>query len=487
MNNSLQTAPINPLLSPRKRTIKALADQVADHRTTWISRNQFYYDDHYKFMRFLIPPNARILDLGCGVGDLLGALCPETGVGVDLSEKSIQIARSNLPQYSFYVGDIEEASTLKNIEGPFDIIILSDTIGMLEDISDTLASLRELCEPHTRIIVSYYSLLWSPALKLAERFGLKQRQLPLNWLSSRDIGHLLELSDFEVVKRDWRQLMPKHLFGLGRIINNTLSWWPAIRRLCLRHYIVARPLVHEPLADPSVSIIIPCRNEEGNIENAISRMPRFSSTMEVIFVEGNSSDNTLREIDRVIRKYPDWDIRCYVQKGVGKGDAVRKGFAEAKHSLLMILDADLTVAPEALPKFYNAYIQGKGEFVNGTRLIYPLDPNAMRFLNFLANRGFSILFSWLLNQRLTDTLCGTKVLSKENYRKIAESRSYFGDFDPFGDYDLLFGASKLNLKIAEIPIRYGARHYGVTQISRFRDGWLLVRMIIFAWHKLKAI
>tara|TARA_B100001123_G_C15168729_1_gene970464 strand:+ start:81 stop:710 length:630 start_codon:yes stop_codon:yes gene_type:complete len=209
--------------------------------------------------------------------------------------------------------------------------------------------------------------------------------------------------------------------------------------------------------------------------------------MEIIFVEGHSSDDTLQEIDRVIHEYPNWDIHCYVQEGAGKGDAVRKGFAEAKNTLLMILDADLTVAPEALPKFYNAYIQGKGEFVNGSRLIYPLDPNAMRFLNLIANRSFSILFSWLLNQRLTDTLCGTKVLSKENYRKIAENRSYFGDFDPFGDYDLLFGASKLNLKIAEMPIRYGARNYGETQISRFRDGWLLVRMITFAWRKLKAI
>tara|TARA_Y100000588_G_scaffold133008_1_gene145846 strand:+ start:15314 stop:16777 length:1464 start_codon:yes stop_codon:yes gene_type:complete len=480
---SKSTAP----LSPRKQTIKALADQVAIDRKSWISRNQFYYDDHYKFMRFLTPPNASVLDLGCGVGDLLGALAPKTGVGIDLSHQSIQIAKKSFPDYQFYVGDVETSETLKKLDGPFDLIILSDTIGMLEDIADTLGSIRTLCGPDTRVIVSYYSLLWSPLLKLAERFGLKQRQLPLNWLSSRDIGHLLELSDFEVIKREWRQLVPKYVFGIGPLINRLFSWWPGIRKLCLRNYIVARPVIHEPLTECSVSIVIPCRNERGNIENAVARMPRFAPVMEIIFVEGHSSDDTLQEIDRVIHEYPNWDIHCYVQEGAGKGDAVRKGFAEAKNTLLMILDADLTVAPEALPKFYNAYIQGKGEFVNGSRLIYPLDPNAMRFLNLIANRSFSILFSWLLNQRLTDTLCGTKVLSKENYRKIAENRSYFGDFDPFGDYDLLFGASKLNLKIAEMPIRYGARNYGETQISRFRDGWLLVRMITFAWRKLKAI
>ena len=209
--------------------------------------------------------------------------------------------------------------------------------------------------------------------------------------------------------------------------------------------------------------------------------------MEILFVEGHSSDGTGEEIEEIIRKYPDWNIRYCTQDGTGKGDAVRKGFAEAKNAILIILDADLTVAPEALPKFYNAYVRGKGEFLNGTRLVYPLDPDAMRPLNLIANRAFSLLFSWLLNQRLTDTLCGTKLISKENYLKIAENRSYFGDFDPFGDYDLLFGASKLNLKIAEVPIRYAARNYGVTQISRFRDGWLLIKMIGFAWRKLKAI
>ena len=208
--------------------------------------------------------------------------------------------------------------------------------------------------------------------------------------------------------------------------------------------------------------------------------------MEIIFIEGNSTDGTAQEIKTVINKYPDWAIRYYEQSGHGKGDAVRKGFAKAQNEVLMILDADLTVPPEALPQFYEAFISGKGEFINGTRLVYPMDPDAMRFLNLLANRAFSILFSWLLNQRLTDTLCGTKVLSKINYDKIADTRVYFGDFDPFGDYDLLFGASKLNLKIAEIPIRYAARQYGETQISRFSDGWLLIRMIIFALRKLKT-
>jgi len=236
----------------------------------------------------------------------------------------------------------------------------------------------------------------------------------------------------------------------------------------------------------SCTVVIPARNERGNIKAAIERMPRFCDDLEILFVEGHSKDGTRDEIRRVIAAYPDRDIKLAVQDGVGKGDAVHKGFAEAKGELLMILDADLTVPPEALPKFYQVLISGKGEFINGTRLVYPMEQGAMRRLNLFGNLFFSTVFSWLLNQRFTDTLCGTKVLTKAHYQRIAANRSYFGDFDPFGDFDLLFGAAKLNLKLIEVPIRYGERSYGTTQIARFRHGLMLLRMVLFAFRKLKA-
>jgi glycosyltransferase involved in cell wall biosynthesis len=232
--------------------------------------------------------------------------------------------------------------------------------------------------------------------------------------------------------------------------------------------------------------VIPCRNERGNIEAAVKRLPRFCEDLEIIFVEGHSADGTLLEIERVIGAYPHYDIRAFVQPGKGKGDAVRKGFSEARGDVLIILDADLTTPPESMPRFYDAIATGKGEFINGSRLVYPMEKDAMRFLNHAANRIFSLLFSWLLNQRFTDTLCGTKVLSRRNYQIIAANRSYFGDFDPFGDFDLIFGASKLNLKVLEVPVNYLSRSYGETQISRFRHGLLLLRMVVFAFRKLKA-
>ena len=116
-----------------------------------------------------------------------------------------------------------------------------------------------------------------------------------------------------------------------------------------------------------------------------------------------------------------------------------------------------------------------------------MEEKAMRFLNLLGNKFFSLMFSWLLDQRFKDTLCGTKVLFKSDYEQLKKGRKFFGEFDPFGDFDLIFGASKLNLKLVEIPIRYKERTYGMTNIRRFRHGLLLFKMCFFAFKKIKFI
>lgn len=473
-------------LSSRKVAIRDLADKLASTRNKWIARNAFFYEEDARYMRFLVPEGLRVLDCGCGTGRLLAALKPDRGVGVDFSAKMVEIARRDFPNLEFCVADVENAGMLASIEGPFDIILLSDTIGSLDDCQRTISSLHRFCTPDTRIIVSYYSRMWDPILKLAEMLGLKMPQQQQNVLSTEDIGNILDLAGFEVVKHEWRQLVPIRLFGIGALINRYIASLPGIRRVCLRNYVVARPIRNIGSQSMSVSVVIPCRNERGNIEPVIRRLPKFCEDMEILFVEGHSSDGTLVEIERVIKVYPQFDIKVLVQDGKGKGDAVRKGFTDARGEVLIILDADLTVPPEDIPKFYEALLPGKGEFINGSRLIYPMEEDAMRFLNYVANLIFSWLFTWLLNQRFTDTLCGTKVLTKSNYRKIVANRTYFGNFDPFGDFDLIFGASKLNLKVVEIPVRYASRAYGETQISRFRHGWLLLRMVIFAFRKLKA-
>jgi len=471
----------------RKKQIQQKSDELAKNRDKWIKKNNYFYSNDHSYMQFLVGEGKRVLELGCGTGQLLNKLIPSYGVGVDLSANMVSIAQQNYPNLEFIQGDLEDENLISSLQGPFDFIILSDTIGYLDDCENAFAGLHSLCTPDTRLIISYYSWRWQPLLTLGEKIGLKMPSVEMNWLSTEDTMVFLHLADFETVKREWRQLVPRSLFGLGSFINRFIGTLPLIRRLALRNYLVARPVRDVKLRQVSTTVLIPCRNEKGNIENAVKRLPDFCEDLEILYVEGNSQDGTLDEIHRVIEAYPDKDINVLVQDGKGKGDAVRKGFDHARGDILMILDADLTVPPEDLPKFYKAISSGKGEYINGTRLVYPMDDQAMRFLNFWANRTFSVLFTWLLNQRFTDTLCGTKVLTKKNYEKIVASRAYFGDFDPFGDFDLIFGATKLNLKVVEVPIRYAAREYGETQISRFRHGWLLLKMVLFAYKRLKIV
>ncbi|OIO68548.1 MAG: glycosyl transferase [Zetaproteobacteria bacterium CG12_big_fil_rev_8_21_14_0_65_55_1124] len=473
-------------ISERKSRIRELADMTGQKRLEWLEKNRFFYREDRNYMRFLIPEGLRVLDLGCGTGDLLAELRPSYGVGVDFSQSMLKVAEDQYPDLHFVCGDVEEKKTFEGFDAPFDVIVMSDTIGSLDDCEQTLRNLHNLCHDDTRIVICYYNTMWGPIYNAAGWFGLKAPSVEQNWLTTGDIENLLDLADFEVVKREWRQLLPRKLLGIGTLFNRFLAPFPLIRRLCLRNYIVARPVLQKKKDALSCTVLVPCRNERGNIEEAVKRIPQFCDDMEIIYVEGHSSDGTLDEIHRVIEAYPQHDIKVLVQPGKGKGDAVRAGFSMARGDILMILDADLTMPPEALPKFYRALASGKGEFINGSRLVYPMEKDAMRFLNHMANHVFSWLFTWLLNQRYTDTLCGTKVLSRKHYLSIVENRFYFGDFDPFGDFDLIFGASKLNLKVVEVPVRYASREYGETQISRFRHGVLLLRMVVFAFRKLKA-
>lgn len=468
----------------KKEDIARRFDALAAKRQYWKDLNRYYYDEQEKYFRFLVSKGLSILELGCGTGDLLNMLKPKRGVGIDFSPQMLDIAKKQYPDLEFRQADIEQTEAWGET---FDILILADVVGHLMDIEKTLRQLQIFCRADTRIIISYYNFLWEPILKMGEMSGLKMPQQHQNWLSSEDICNLLSLARFQVVKSESRLLFPKRIPWLSSFINRHLASLPGLRRLCLCQYIVARPIKQKEKREFTVTILIPCKNEKGNIEPAVKRIPAFGKHQEIIFVYGHSTDNTQEEIHKVIKAYPDKDIKFMVQDGQGKGDAVRKGFASAKGDILMILDADLTVPPEDLTKFYLAIVEDHGEFINGCRLVYPMEKQAMRLLNFLGNKFFSMMFTWILNQRFKDTLCGTKALFRADYEKIQAGRSYFGDFDPFGDFDLIFGAVKQNLKVVEVPIRYRERTYGQTNISRFRHGWLLLKMTIFAYRKIKAI
>jgi len=368
-----------------------------------------------------------------------------------------------------------------------DYILLNGNIHYERDIHSFLKQIHAVCRPGTRLIITYYSRLWQPFFRLATMLGLRSKAPEENWLAKDDVQSMLELADFEPVIDESRVLMPLYIPVVSSLLNRYLAPLPVFRVLNMLHVMVARPRFDTSGLRPSVSIVVPARNEAGNIESAVKRLPAMGPDDELIFIEGNSTDNTWEVIQEVKKKYPEKNIVVAQQSGKGKGDAVRKGFSIASKEILMILDADLTVPPESLPMFYDAIVQGKGEFINGSRLVYPMEDKAMRFANIIGNKFFAMAFSFVLGQRFKDTLCGTKVLTRENYAKIASHRSFFGDFDPFGDFDLIFGSMRLALKIREVPVSYKERTYGETNIQRWRHGVILLRMLIYAARKIKFV
>ncbi len=449
----------------------------------WRKRNAYYYEWLERIYKFVVRPNSRVLHIGCETGDLLAAVKPSYGVGIDPNPETIEIAKKNFSRLNFYTQDPHDLK----LDEKFDYVIICNSMGQWHDIQQVLDLIHPATTPDTRIVITYYNYLWEGILRFGSLVGMRRPHKYQNWLPPKDIENLLKLSNFDVIRSSSYVTFPKYFPLLSTICNYSLSLIPGFRYFNLINLVIARPApVPVSEKDLSVSVVIPCRNERGNIEDAIIRVPEMGRETDIIFVDGNSTDGTAQEIEAQIKKHPDRKITLVHQgDGIGKGDAVRKGFDIATGDVLVIQDADLTAPPEDLQKFFNAIVRGKGEFINGSRLVYPMEKQAMRFLNLLANKFFGSLFSWLLGQRFRDTLCGTKMIRKKHYNIIADNRAYFGDFDPFGDFDLIFGAVKQNLKVAEVPVTYRARTYGNTNISRFRHGWLLFKMSWVAFKKIK--
>jgi SAM-dependent methyltransferase len=434
------------------------------------------------YYNLIIPPFASVLEVGCGSGELLRLIQADKKVGIDVSAEQIALARKQIPNGEFYV---QAGETVDLAGRSFDYIVVSETTNLAADVQQMFQRLRSVAHADTRLVINAYSSLWRPFIWLATRLGLRSKQPESSWLAPDDVFALLYLSDWELIRTETRIVCPIALFGLENLLNRLVA--PLVPLLCFCFFSIARPRRAAHSSQKTVSVVVPARNESGNIEAAVRRTPEMGEWTEIIFAEGHSKDDTWAEVQRVKAAYPRQRIKILQQTGKGKGNAVREGVAVAEGEILMILDADLTMPPEELPKFYDAIAGNRCEFANGSRLVYPMDKQAMRFLNLCANKTFSIIFSWLLGQSVKDTLCGTKVLTRENYERIAANRSYFGDFDPFGDFDLLFGASKLNLKILDVPIRYKERVYGQTNIHRWKHGWLLLEMVLFAALKLKFV
>lgn len=454
-------------------------------RSRW---SRYYYGRMQKRLCDLVEAGSKVLDIGCGTGDLLAALRPSVGVGVDINGEFTAEATRRHESLRFLQMPGEHVDQLGV---KFDYIIVSQTLEEIYDLQALFESIQAVCHSRTRLIIVECSRLWQPLLRVLEGVRLKRVTPEQNWIPSDEIDHLLRLSGFETVRSFSMTPAPFYIPLFSAFMNRVVANLPLLHHLGLNSVTVARSVdakILEESRPQSVSIVIAARNESGHLRRLLERIPHFAPKQEVIFVEGNSTDDTWDELQRIAADYRGpLTIKIMQQDGKGKGDAVRKGFAAATGDVLMILDADISVPPEELPAFYRALVDGRGEFINGSRMVYMMDKKAMRFINLLGNKTFGWIFTFLLSQHFRDTLCGTKVLTRSDYERIARNRSYFGDFDPFGDFDLLFGAARANLKIVDLPVHYKARTYGETNISRFRHGLILLRMCAFAARKIKFV
>ncbi len=501
--NRLAEAPIGPAgpISARTASVATFFDEALSTLDGWWQRNGGYHDAVAELHQRLIPAGKSVLEVGCSLGNLLAAVCPRHGVGVDLSQGTVCEGRRRHPELQFVAGDAHSLP----VKGDFDYVILQDLVGHLEDILAALRSLRSAIGEDTRVVLSYYNFVWSPILSLAERLGQKMEMPRQNWLSMNDLRGLLDLAGFEIEDQGTELLLPRRIPGISKLVNGYLAHLPLLKDLCLLEYFVARPRPLPPGEEQTVSVVVACRNEVENVADCVRRTPEIGAGTELIFVDGASTDGTwdllsqIQETERgrrdikLIKQIPGFDYespakaasaRSEGMLALGKGDAVRKGFAAASGEILMILDADMTVAPEDLPKFYLPLRDGQADFVNGVRLVYPIEREAFRPVNFLGNKLFSLVFSRLLGQPVKDTLCGTKALRRRDYERLAAGRDHFGEFDPFGDFDLLFGAARLGLRIVDMPVRYYRRVAGHTKVSVLRHGPLLGAMTLVGLRKL---
>ena len=465
-----------------KKKIVVYYNEVSDKFDFYERFNAYFYRYRRKILRRIIPPHKKILDIGCGGGDNLANLTPSRGLGLDISSHMVHLAKSRHPELEFICKDID---TYSPEEGDWEYLLAINLLLEVPDINLTLNRIHHIMSEETRLVILNHSANWEFLFRIYTFFQKWNKRINQNWLNRRDYENLFNNCGFQVIKKTKALLVPINIPILSNIINWLFHQIPFIRRFGLLDiYTLKKRIPRERLPDFSVSVIVPCKNESENIPAIIPRMPGMGRFTEIVFVDDLSTDDTHKCMQEQKEKFPDVPVKIVDGSGLGKGAACRKGFEAATGDILMILDADLTVPPEVLPDFFEIIQAGHAEFVNGSRQVYQLEEDSMRMANCIGNGFFAYLFSFLMGFRVNDTLCGTKVFFRKHYPLILESREFFATNDVWGDFDLLFAASRHNLMYTEHPVHYFPRTYGETKMGRrLHNAQIMFRNWYNAWVK----
>ena len=455
--------------------IKNNFDTYADHFDVLQKRNGFYHSEQKKFISSIIRPESSVLEIGCSTGNLLEVIDAQRVVGIEISPRMAELARHKCDTDKV---EIIETS-LENFETneKFDYIILNHLLEYAYDVQGSLEKIRDFCHDDSRVIVICHNPLWEHILRGTAFLGLRMPDLNRNFKTVMDLRNFFELAGFDPYETGYRLALPKRIPLFTTFFNKVLAKIPGLAVGSFSEYVIAKPKSVHSSSKPrySCSVIIPCFNEEGNVTLAVERTPDMGTFTEILVVDDGSSDGTKAEAEKIAAKDPRVRVISYTPNS-GKGYAVKVGFDAAKGDVLMILDADMTVRPEDMPRFFDPIDQGLADFVNGTRMIYPMENKAMGALNFIGNKGFGIILSLIMGRRATDTLCGTKAFRKKHYDTFDMTDKSWGDFD------LLLGATKQRLKVVEMPIRYMARVEGDSKMKAFQHGWRLLMVCVQAFR-----
>jgi ubiquinone/menaquinone biosynthesis C-methylase UbiE len=463
---------MSPILG--KDAVQEHFDEIAKNYDYWKKKNWYYYSTIKSFIRRVVPERSRVLEIGCGTGEILASLNPSYGVGIDISAQMVKLATQKFPQHSFIHSPIEDLK----LEEKFDYIVMVDVVDHVYDVMDVFKSVYRFCKPTTRVILTTINPWWDPILMLMEKIGAKMPEGPHNFIEKGNLTKILDLMDFSLSYSGYLLLFPKHIPVLSFLANaiGTRLW--GLNKMSSVQYMIIEPRPQNTTdLHLGCSVIIPCYNEGGNIQEAIKRVPKMGRETEIVVVNDGSKDDTAQQVRALQNMYPNLKLVDY-SPNRGKGKAVQAGFEASTQEIVMILDADMTVPPEELPRFFSPLNKGLCQFVNGTRMVYPMQSESMRTANLFGNKIFGLIMSFLTQQSLTDTLCGTKALYRKDLKRIKWG------LDRWGDFDLLFGAAKMGSKIMEVPVHYMSRKAGQSKMKSFRHCLHLLRACLLGFREL---
>jgi len=454
-------------------TMARLFDDLAPQYDFWKNKNYYFYQEIERFYKSIIPEGKNVLEISTADGYILNSLKPAHGVGLSMSARMAEKAKEKYQHLNFINTTIEDYKA----EAQFDYVVIYNFLEYVFDLFDFCSTLHAKVSSGTKIMLTCINPLWRPIMGFAARFKMRAPIEMKNFVTYRDVENIVSVSGFEVIESGYRMFLPIKIPFISHFLNKLIPRLPFLRHLCLVQYIIARPKQNSTIdRSLSCSVVIPCHNEEGNIEECINRVPELGDYTEILIVDDGSTDNTANIVREIQKRKDNVNLISYIPNK-GKGHAVRTGFSAGKGDIQMILDADMAVLPEELTKFYNVLASHQAEFVNGSRMIYDMVPGAMKFLNYLGNKVFGIILSFIIGQRNTDTLCGTKAFYKKDYKSFKMGRC------PWGDFDLLFEAAKMKLKTIEMPVHYYPRVQGESKMKAFKHGLLLLRMCWYGfWH-----